>query len=460
MPKETIIKIILVVLLAFILRVLFLDSTPPGLYVDEAAIGYNAYSIVHTGRDEHGHKLPLFLESYGTFTSGLVAYFVAVPIFFDLSVWSLRITPVILGTLSVLLMIILTSIYLRSSKNGIRAGLIFATAPSHVLWSRAFYEPTLGLLLFLIGLCRSGWLQMLFLSLSVYAYQPLRLIVYVYVFILLVQKKLNIRDLLFFGLTQIPMFYLSIQPEVNSRGLSLLWWNIIPHNPISIVREFLSQYLAYFSPSNLFWYPDPDLQRSLPLLSVYYSWQVIPYLVGLWKLPSSLLTLYLLFPLSAALTRDPFSTVRAMLLYIPITIIIVRGLHKLNNLMFGLLIVFSLFWLTRSLFVLLPRERLTVWNAGYKELFTYLNSQNKPAVVDVDKPVYILKLFYAKQIPQNLEFRPLVWKEDVCRDQLIVGTDLLVSENQAREHYLDFQIKIEPNLMVYSTNPLKKCKIK
>lgn len=460
MLRGIIIKIVLVVLLAFVLRVLFLNSTPPGLYVDEAAIGYNAYVISHTGLDEHGHKLPLFLESYGTFTSGLVAYFVAVPVFLNLSVWTLRITPVILGTFSVLLMIILASKYLRSSRDGLRAGLVLAIAPSHILWSRTFYESTLGLLLFTVSLCRSGWLQMLFLSLSVYAYQPLRLIVYIYVFILLVQQKLNFRDLLLFGLTQIPMLYLSMQPGVNSRALALLWWNVIPHNPISIIREFLSQYLAYFSPSNLFWYPDPDLQRSLPLLSVFYPWQVIPYLIGLWKLPSTLLILYLLFPLSAALTRDPFSTLRAMLLYIPITIIIVRGLRKLKNLGFGLLIIFSLFWLVRSLFVLLPKERQISWNLGYRELFTYLKDQNKSAVIDVDKPVYILKLFYDKQLPSNLEFRPLVWKDDVCRDQLIVGTDLLISPNQAREHFLDFQVKIEPNLVVYSTNPLKKCKIR
>ena len=160
-----------------------MDSTPPGLYVDEAAIGYNAYTISHTGRDEHGHILPLFLESYGTFTSGLVVYFVAV------QDWSLRITPVILGTLSVLVMIILASKYLKSMRDGIRAGLILALAPSHVLWSRAFYEPTLGLLLFLIGLCRNDWLQMLFLSLSIYAYQPLRLISYIYLFMLVIQKR-------------------------------------------------------------------------------------------------------------------------------------------------------------------------------------------------------------------------------------------------------------------------------
>lgn len=323
---------------------------------------------------------------------------------------------------------------------------------------------------------------------------PVAKINYLYVFTLSAfSKKIKIKELLVFIFTQIPLLYLSTFPGINNRALQLSWLNQIAHTPTAIIREFGSQYLAYLSPANLFWYPDPDLQRSLPLLSVFYSWQAIPYLLGLWWLKKSfksnfdIFVLYLLFPLSAALTKDPFSTLRALLLYIPLTILIVVGMRKLSRWGFIILIVVSVFWLSRSLFVLLPQERKIVWNAGYKELFTYLNEQDKSAVIDVDKPVYILNLFYNKVDPrlvqsvsphfQNFDyyknlswsnywhnpkadFRPLVWKDDVCRDQLIVGTDLLISENQAREHFLDFKAKFEPNLVVYSTNPLKKCKIR
>ena len=36
------------------LRFAELDSVPPGFYIDEASFGYNAYSILKTGRDEYG----------------------------------------------------------------------------------------------------------------------------------------------------------------------------------------------------------------------------------------------------------------------------------------------------------------------------------------------------------------------------------------------------------------------
>ena len=45
--------IIIILLLAFILRFYRLD-TYPLLNPDEAAIGYNAYSLLQTGKDEHG----------------------------------------------------------------------------------------------------------------------------------------------------------------------------------------------------------------------------------------------------------------------------------------------------------------------------------------------------------------------------------------------------------------------
>src|SRR4030067_1088650 len=48
-----------IVLVAALLRFYKLGSNPPSLYWDEASLGYNAYSILKTGRDEHGEKLPI-----------------------------------------------------------------------------------------------------------------------------------------------------------------------------------------------------------------------------------------------------------------------------------------------------------------------------------------------------------------------------------------------------------------
>src|SRR3990167_9272644 len=99
-------KLVLVVILtiAAILRLWNLDTNPPHLYSDEAAIGYNAYSILKTGRDEHGEFLPIVFKSFGDWKPGLYVYltvpFVAV---LGLNEWAARLPGALSGVLAVLL---------------------------------------------------------------------------------------------------------------------------------------------------------------------------------------------------------------------------------------------------------------------------------------------------------------------------------------------------------------------
>ena len=60
----------LIILLAFFLRIIKVGSLP-ALYTDEAAFGYNAYSILKTGRDEYNQPLPLILRSFGDYKPAL-----------------------------------------------------------------------------------------------------------------------------------------------------------------------------------------------------------------------------------------------------------------------------------------------------------------------------------------------------------------------------------------------------
>ncbi len=48
-----------VLLLASGLRMIALETTPPGFYVDEAIESYDAYALWHTGRDHHGARFPI-----------------------------------------------------------------------------------------------------------------------------------------------------------------------------------------------------------------------------------------------------------------------------------------------------------------------------------------------------------------------------------------------------------------
>src|SRR3989344_2349994 len=87
------------IILALLLRVFSLDKYPSGLNADEAAIGYNSYSIIKTGKDEYGQFLPLNFKSFGDYKPGLYFYF-AIPFVatFGLNEWAARLPSAILGT--------------------------------------------------------------------------------------------------------------------------------------------------------------------------------------------------------------------------------------------------------------------------------------------------------------------------------------------------------------------------
>src|SRR3989344_8265437 len=63
-----------IVLISIILRFWQLDSVPPSLDWDEASWGYNAYSILETGSDEYGKRLPIVIRSFNDYKPALYAY--------------------------------------------------------------------------------------------------------------------------------------------------------------------------------------------------------------------------------------------------------------------------------------------------------------------------------------------------------------------------------------------------
>jgi 4-amino-4-deoxy-L-arabinose transferase-like glycosyltransferase len=74
-------------------RVFRLDSVPPGFHQDEACVGYDAYSILKTGRDHHGHFLPLNEQAFNDYRRPLLTYSL-IPL---IEVLGLKVTTVRLG---------------------------------------------------------------------------------------------------------------------------------------------------------------------------------------------------------------------------------------------------------------------------------------------------------------------------------------------------------------------------
>ena len=75
MPKRLSLILLSTALIAGVwLRVTHLDQVPPGLYCDEACNGYDAYSILKTGRDHHGNFLPILVQGFNDYRRPLFDY--------------------------------------------------------------------------------------------------------------------------------------------------------------------------------------------------------------------------------------------------------------------------------------------------------------------------------------------------------------------------------------------------
>ena len=87
------------------LRLPKLDRIPNGLIPDEALSAYDAFSIVKTGRDAHGERLPLFPQSSARLHSlnmYLVVPWVALR---GLDEWSARLPAALAGLATVSLVV-------------------------------------------------------------------------------------------------------------------------------------------------------------------------------------------------------------------------------------------------------------------------------------------------------------------------------------------------------------------
>ena len=62
--KYWLIIIVPAIVLAFAFYINGLSRNPPGFYVDESGIAYNAFLIAHTGKGEFGQRFPLFFQFY------------------------------------------------------------------------------------------------------------------------------------------------------------------------------------------------------------------------------------------------------------------------------------------------------------------------------------------------------------------------------------------------------------
>ncbi|MCX6791892.1 MAG: phospholipid carrier-dependent glycosyltransferase [Candidatus Gottesmanbacteria bacterium] len=143
---------VLLLLFSFFIRFYRLSSIPEGFHADETDYGYNAYSLLRTGKDEYGKPFPLIYRSFGDYKGAIYAYltipFIATA---GLNEWSVRAPSAVFG---VLFTVLTFAIVYQISKNYRLAILSMALAvisPLGLLLSRVQSDPLVGVFFFYLG---------------------------------------------------------------------------------------------------------------------------------------------------------------------------------------------------------------------------------------------------------------------------------------------------------------------
>lgn len=258
----------LILLCAVLLRFNKLDSIPNGLQQDETSIGYNAFSILTTGRDEYGVRMPLYFKAFGEYKLPGYIYGSVVPIkVFGLTPLGVRFFSALTGSLTVLVIYWFVHVLFYHVTKGsgdkeitataIAAASLLAINPWHLHFSRGAFEVTpslfflgLGVTLFLHGINKEKTLHILLgivtLLFSVYIYNITRILAPLLLLYLFIAqfKHLKIHGTLIPALivsiiTLIP-FIISLQ---TSGGVNAARGTLI--NSSAVVQASLLEYRSY-----------------------------------------------------------------------------------------------------------------------------------------------------------------------------------------------------------------------
>ncbi|MDX2166965.1 MAG: glycosyltransferase family 39 protein [Deltaproteobacteria bacterium] len=334
------IALLAITLGAAVVRVVGLQTLPPGLFCDEAGLGYNAYLIGHTGRDENNELLPLYVWSFGvSYKNPLFIYTATIPVaLFGLSEFSVRVTSAFFGVLAVLGIGLLGRLAFGTA-GGLLAALLLAVVPWHVHFSRIAYEliafPTVFFFAFAALAAgvrgRPRWLLLAgpLFSLCFYAYVPSKLFVPLFLLaaLLIYGRKLwavkgtVALAVILMIITAVPVLVFDLQHRDRSQQYFSRTTTLNPEQSIGDnARRVWDQYQRFYSRSFLFERGDPLPRHAVPQFGELY-WTFLPLLAlgALWCLwprhPEGKLFLWwlLIYPLAPAMMNEAPSASRGFI---------------------------------------------------------------------------------------------------------------------------------------------------
>lgn len=126
-----------IILLAALLRLSALGSVPNSFSFEEAIVGYDAYSILHTGADHYGNVLPILTRNFNQYTEALYRYVAAVSVaVFGLNITAVRLPIAVAGVFSVFVLYLFAVELLGNKRIALLAALLLAVSPWHIHHTR------------------------------------------------------------------------------------------------------------------------------------------------------------------------------------------------------------------------------------------------------------------------------------------------------------------------------------
>lgn len=407
---QNLILISIVVLLAFFLRLYRVVEYPAGLNADEAAIGYNAYSLLKTGKDEFGHSWPIAFQSFNDWKPGFYFYldlpFVAV---FGLNELAVRLPSVILGTLTVLILFFLVKEMLKEELPAIVAAGLLAISPWHLHFSRGGWESnvstfflTLGVYFFFLAMRKPKNFPFFILCFvaSMFTYHSARIVSpllgagCLLFYSRKIFEKKNWKWLIIAVLTGIMPVSILATSFLNQGGTSRFsgvgifadqgpFWRVnelrgqhanpqslpakVIHNRfLEYAIQFFDNYLRHFNGNFLFISGDEIQRNKIPEMGQMYLVEIPFLILGFYflirKKPQNWFFVFwwlAVSPVASALTFQSPHAIRALNMVIPLVVIVSYGIVSFFKTI-NLTQKFSLPIILNSIFII-----LYLWNFGF-----------------------------------------------------------------------------------------------
>ncbi|MCL5783743.1 MAG: glycosyltransferase family 39 protein [Patescibacteria group bacterium] len=428
--------LIIVFIIALFLRTVNIGSNPAGFTWDEAALGYNAYSILQTGKDEWGQSFPLIFKSFGDYKPGFYVYldipFVA---FLGLNELSTRLPSIILGSLVPLIAFALVRQLLPKDKQGVGMilAVLLAISPWAIQFSRGAWEANVAFVEILLAIYfllqarhkNKGYLFMsvALFGLSIYTYQSAKLLaVLLLASLILVYRQYFLKkSVLVFNTVLLIVFIVILfssmaDPIARSRlavlnqysyhrsdteisGIkkeenitSVLQFQFFHSEQLEYLRTISGRYLNYFSPKFLFTDGPQDGRQGVQGYGVMHLFELPFFLAGIYfllrkhrKEAIAVILLTIFAPIPAALSRDVVSTVRSLPLVFALEFFSAVGIFYvfsalknrqlffyLAGLTLALVTIFNLGFYLDQLFVHFPIASSQYYLHGYREAVNFV----------------------------------------------------------------------------------------